>query len=246
MECEKQKKRLQQGVSVVITVFLVLSLVLCLYAVAQVLNNGYVNIGGFMVFRVVTGSMEPSISTGSLLVAREVAIETVEVGDIVCFLSDEEAISGMVVTHRVQQVLTGFAGEVLLETKGDANLALDSDYVTAENLIGKVIWHTGESSLIASIVSIFSSNIGFLGCIIFPILLLAGLILRDSIKGIRRELEEFQKTSDQPAPDPLCGMTQEEYDEMYQRIKAEIMEELKHCAEIQDKQSEGIVDPENN
>ena len=31
--------------------------------------------------------------------------------------------------------------------------------------------------------------------------------------------------------DPLGGMTQEEYDEMYERIRAELMEELMHVAE---------------
>jgi hypothetical protein len=36
--------------------------------------------------------------------------------------------------------------------------------------------------------------------------------------------------------DPLCGMTQEEYNEMYERIRAELIEELMHFAELQKEQ----------
>ena len=33
----------------------------------------------------------------------------------------------------------------------------------------------------------------------------------------------------------ICGMTQEEYDEMYQRIRAELIEELMRCGAIPQK-----------
>ena len=83
---------------------------------------------------------------------------------------------------------------------------------------------------------------GFLGCIVFPCLLFAGLILRECVGNIRLELQnaleelEKQEAEDWDPNDPLCGMTQEEYDEMYQRIRAELMdelmEELRLCGEI--------------
>ena len=77
--------RLHRWISTVVTVLLVLAVVFCLYSVVQVLSKGYVNIGGFMMFRVVTGSMEPTMPTGTLLITREVDIETVALDDIVCF-----------------------------------------------------------------------------------------------------------------------------------------------------------------
>jgi hypothetical protein len=87
--------------------------------------------------------------------------------------------------------------------------------------------------MLATIFSFFTNKIGFLGCIVFPCLLLAGLILKDTVTNIRAELqqamidlEEAEKAADWEN-DPLCGMTQEEYNEMYERLRAEIMEELK-------------------
>ena len=90
--------------------------------------------------------------------------------------------------------------------------------------------------------SFFTNKIGFLGCIVFPCLLLAGLILKDCVGNIRHELSRALEELENPAQeqpdwmnDPLCGMTQEEYNEMYERIRAELMEELMHCVQISEK-----------
>ena len=82
---EKSEYQKQWWISVILTAVLALTVGLCLYVVIQVASVGYANLGGFMMFRVVTGSMEPTIPTGALLVAREVDIESIQLNDIICF-----------------------------------------------------------------------------------------------------------------------------------------------------------------
>ena len=53
------------------------------------------------------------------------------------------------------------------------------------------------------------------------------------------EMEQLQQKETSWEDDPLCGMTQEEYNEMYERIRAELMEELKYFVEIQAEQQAG-------
>ena len=236
MEEENKKSLVQKRISILVTIFLILSVLLCLYVAVQVLSNGYVSFGGFMLFRVVTGSMEPTIPVGALMVTQQVQIDTVVLDDIVCFRTQEAEIWGSIVTHRVVEVLD-LGQNVLLRTQGDANLTADGYLVTRDNFVGKVIWHTGDGSVVASIFSFFTNQIGFLGCIVFPCLLLAGLILKDSVSSIRKEMREVMETIEEEdwENDPLCGMTQEEYDEMYQRIRAELIEELMRCGAIPQK-----------
>lgn len=235
---ESKQFQLQRRIGILVTVLLVLAVALCLYAVIQVLSHGYVNLGGFMMFRVVTGSMEPTIPVGALLVTQQVDIETIKVDDIICFRTQVSEIWGKIVTHRVVGIVESEFGGLLLETKGDANLVMDGYFVDHTNFVGKVIWHTGDGSVLANVLSLFTSKIGFLGCIVFPSLLLAALILKDSVTSIRQELQqvlEMEREQQKPSweDDPLCGMTQEEYNEMYERIRAELIEELMHFAEIQ-------------
>ena len=231
-QLETKPSGLQRVISIVLTVALVLAVVLCLYVVIQVLSHGYANLFGFMMFRVVTGSMEPTIPTGALLIAQEVDIATIRMDDIICFRTQLSEIWGKIVTHRVIGVIGDQAGQILLETKGDANLVSDIYMVDESNFVGKVVWHTGDDSLLAGIFRLFTSKIGFLGCIVLPALLIAGTILKDSVSGIQKDMLALMEESQKEAQvvdwenDPLCGMTQEEYDEMYERIKAELMEEL--------------------
>lgn len=234
---ECKKSLIQRRIGVLVTVLLILTVLLCLYVVIQVLSNGYVNLGGFMMFRVVTGSMEPTISVGALLVTQQVDFETIRLDDIICFRTQEAEIWGKIVTHRVVGVLEGLDGSPLLETKGDANLVTDGYLVNQDNFVGKVVWYTGDNSVLTSIFSFFTNKVGFLGCIVFPCLLLAGMILKECVSNIRNELRVVVDELESPEEvDPLCGMTQEEYQQMYERIRAELIEELMHCAELQTEQ----------
>jgi len=243
---ENKPSRLQRKMNLLVTVLLVLAVALCLYTAIQVLSYGYVNLGGFMMFRVVTGSMEPTIPVGALLVTQQVEIESIQMNDIICFRTQVSEIWGKIVTHRVVGIWESEVGGLLLETKGDANLAVDGYFVDRMNFVGKVIWHTGDGSVLANILSLFTSKIGFLGCIVFPSLLLSAMILKDSVGSIRQELQLVlemeqlqQRQKESWEDDPLCGMTQEEYNEMYERIRAELMEELKYFVELQKEQKTG-------
>lgn len=226
---ESKELKIQRRIGLLVTVLLILSVLLCLYVVIQVLSRGYVNIGGFMLFRVVTGSMEPTIPVGALQITREVDISTVALGDIICFRTQEAAIWGKIVTHRVVEIMESADGSLLLATQGDANVIADNYLVTQSNFVGKVVWHTGENNVMADIFSFFTNKIGFLGCIVFPCLLLAGLIMKDCVKNIRSELreimDELDGTEETPAA-PACEVSEEERAEMQARIRAELMEEM--------------------
>lgn len=234
---DQKKGRLERGIAILVTVLLVLSVLLCVYVVAQILANGYVSFGGYMLFRVVTGSMEPAIPVGSLLVSQQVELPAVAVGDIICFRTQDATIWGRIVTHRVVGILQGVDGSLLMETKGDANLVADAHYVTRDNFIGKVVWYTGENSFLVRLIAFLTGKIGFMACIALPCLLFSGLILRESVVGIRRELEAYKKEVHRLEVMEMQwqarhGLTQEEYDEMNRRIRAELREEMKQLVEI--------------
>lgn len=231
---EYRSKPYLRWLSAAMTVLLVLAVLLCLYVTAQVVTKGYATFGGYTMFRVVTGSMEPTIPVGALLICRSEEIGQIQMGDVICFQTQEAQIAGKIVTHRVVEIFSGAEGITLLRTQGDANLVADSYFVDQANMIGKVIWHTGKESHLANIFSFFTNGVGFLGCIVLPCLVLAGLLLKESMSNIRKQLEELQELESknaEPRTDDLCGMTQEEYRQLYERLSAELMEELISGAE---------------
>lgn len=224
---------IKRRINVLTTAVLIFAVLLCLFVAVQVLSKGYVNLLGFSLFRVVTGSMEPTIPVGALLVCEQVEMESIRVGDIICFHAQESAIFGKMMTHRVTDILSAVDGSLMFGTKGDANLSLDSYLVTQTNFVGKVIWHTGANSVLSSIFSFFTNKIGFLACIVLPIFLLSGLLMKDCVRSIRNELQDAlnELERDSVPEDPLLEMTEEERNEMYERIRAELIEELMHGAD---------------
>lgn len=215
--------------NVAVTVLLVAAVVLCITVIAQTLSKGYVTIFGTSLFRVVTGSMEPTIPTGALLISKEVDIEEVKEGDIICFRSMESNMLGQVITHRVVKVVEGKNGETYLETRGDANPVSDGYYVTERNLIGKVSVYTQEGNLLARIYSVVTTPLGFLSCIVFPILLIASFIMRGSVNSIRKELDAISKETQETTVANM--MSKEEYEAMVERLRKEVLEEVKQSVE---------------
>ncbi len=221
--------RKEKVINAAATVLLVTAVVMCITVIAQILSKGYVTMFGTSLFRVVTGSMEPTISTGALLISREVDIDEVEEGDIVCFRSMESNMLGQVITHRVVDIVKGNDGETYLETRGDANPASDGYYVMSDNLIGEVSAYTKEGNILAKIYAVVTSPLGFLSCIVFPILLVAGFIMQGSVNVIRKELDVIsQGIQDKPAEPAI---TQEEYEQMVERLRKEVLEEVKQSVE---------------
>ena len=86
---------------------------------------------GMQSFAVLSGSMEPTIPTGSLVFAK--AQGSYAAGDIITF----QDAGGTVVTHRIVSVDAAGA----CTTQGDANNVADPHPVPSASIIGKVAFH---------------------------------------------------------------------------------------------------------
>lgn len=225
----------------VITVLLVAAVVICILVIGQVLSKGYVSLGGYSLFRVVTGSMEPTIPVGSVLIARETPIREIQPGDIVTYRSRESGMFDVIITHRVLSVYEGADGKMYLETKGDANPYADGDYVDENYLIGKVVFYTGEDNVFAKILNFITGEVGFLACIVLPSILIGMFVMRDCIKGIRAELDTINQELDTMKQDSVSKTKPEEdedYEALCNRLRDELMKELKQGAEPEQTEQE--------
>lgn len=228
---------------------------LCVFVSIQVRTTGYVDIGGFSLFRVVTGSMEPTITTGELLLCRTAGIESIAVGEIVCYRTEISKINDAVITHRVVEIGTDKNGSTYLVTQGDANLVADAHLVQSEDLIGRVVWYSGKESVLNDVLSFLTSKIGFLTCIVLPVMLAAGLILQSSVKNLyqeiayfKRELASCAEEAEREAKEEngkaavLQGytvLTQEDYEELLRKVQAELIEELRNNAATEESAPKG-------
>lgn len=92
-----------------------------------------VKLFGFAFLIVTTGSMEPQIDSGELIIIKE--FDKYEIGDIVTFIDKDD----FLVTHRIVCL-----NEKNMITKGDNNDLLDEE-ISLNNIKGKVIFHSKAS-----------------------------------------------------------------------------------------------------
>lgn len=131
-------------------------------------------------FTVTSGSMEPSIPTGSLIMVNK-ADTDVQKDDIITFVTPR---TQNVVTHRVLNTTTEeVSKKLLISTKGDNNEAADPWILVTEDVQGTVeFW----IPYIGYLVAYSKTPQGFFVLAVIPAL----VIILDEVLKIRRALNE--------------------------------------------------------
>lgn len=85
-----------------------------------------------------TGSMEPTISPGDVVINEEIAPTEARVGDVVTFRDPEE--QSKMLTHRIVSMRPLKDGRYAFVTQGDANNTQEHWRVPADGQIGRVLY----------------------------------------------------------------------------------------------------------
>lgn len=111
---------------------------------------GGVRLLGMQVFTVLSGSMEPSYHTGSLIYVKEAETKEIEAGQVITFMLDEDTVA----THRVVEVVSDEedSSVIRFRTKGDANDAVDGGLVHYKNVIGVPVFSIPKLGYFASYI----------------------------------------------------------------------------------------------
>lgn len=124
-----------------------------------------------------SGSMEPAISVGDLIVVRS-SDGPFEIGDVIAYRNPGKRT--MVVTHRIVEVLQGEKGREYI-TKGDANDVADN-YVVSEELVLGDQWLA--VPIVGRIFAFARTKLGFLSLIVVP----SAIVVLSEVCVIWREL----------------------------------------------------------
>ena len=138
---------------------------------------------GLQVFNVISGSMEPTYSVGDLLYVKTVDPDSVNVGDPITFVLNEDLV---VATHRVVAV---DRENRQFTTKGDANTSEDAAPVHFNNLVGVPVFAV---PLLGYVSAYIQSPPGMYVAIAFGAVLLAAVFLPDLLtkKDKKEEKQE--------------------------------------------------------
>lgn len=125
------KRSIKKTWNIISTVLVALVVLLALLLVGA-------RVFGLQVFTVLSGSMEPTYHTGSLIYVKKVDPYTIQSGQVITFMLDENTVA----THRVVGVVPDEEDPTVIRfrTKGDANENEDGGLVHYKNVIGTPVF----------------------------------------------------------------------------------------------------------
>lgn len=181
---------------------------------------------GIKPYVVLSGSMEPTISTGSVCFVNEkVKYENMKVGDIVAF----KIPTGASVTHRIINIT-----EKGFETKGDANDNSDGVSTTKQNFLGKNLFSIKKIGFMVEFIQTTKGRIILITIIVF--FLTAGLLLGDSKKVEEVSiLEEFLEESEELISQKEESREQDGKEEKIEEIASKTEKEKKIVQRLENK-----------
>lgn len=125
---------------------------------------------GYKPFIVLSGSMEPDIMTGDMVLVKEANTDNLQKGDVIAYKSGQA-----VITHRIIEVKTE-NGETSYITQGDANDSADQTAVKPSDVEGVYIGRIPGAGKVAMFMQTTT------GMILFVVCPLALFILYDIIR----------------------------------------------------------------
>jgi len=140
--------------------------------------------GGYRTFVVQSGSMEPAVKTGSVVIISPQ--ETYQIGDVITFQNDlnvDLKKSGATTTHRITEIKDDEGRETYV-TKGDANDTADRKNVANSWVLGKMRFTI---PYLGFLVAFTQTQLGFVLLVVIP----GTLIIYSELQLIRKEISKF-------------------------------------------------------
>ena len=173
----------------ILSVFMIVVALFVLLSVVMTKPGQAPTVMGYSSFRVLSGSMEPTIRTDSMILVKTVAPSQIHEGDIISFYSSDPALAGAVNTHRVLSIERD-SGVYIFTTKGDANIIPDEYPTSGNDVIGVVIF---SSYFLGRLIRLLSNPLVFIPIILVPLLLLLVLNMVKTVKLAKAAAQEEEQ-----------------------------------------------------
>ena len=140
---------------------------------------------GIKTFVIVSGSMQPELMIGDIVIVKNCDKNDINVGDIISYRSGQS-----VITHRIVEFIES-DGQTGYITKGDNNKDKDNVVVKFEDIEGKYI---GKISNLGNVVLFLKNKIVIISIIlIFYLIYVHELKVNEKIQIRKEKREKFEK-----------------------------------------------------
>lgn len=193
MKLVKLAGRFLSGVlTAVLVVVLVATVALAISARRSA--DGLQTVLGYKVLSVLSGSMEPAIKTGDVIIVEPLkSDQEIAEGDVITFRAPDSP--DMLITHRVVGIVSVNGEPAAYVTKGDNNDSIDLTPVQRSQVVGIQRWRIPYYGYLSNFMR---RPLGIILCVIAPGLVLIGMEVRKIMQLVMEE-ERARQSREEPA-----------------------------------------------
>ena len=178
---------------ILVAIIILLFLIIVVTMIAR-LTGATPEFFGNSLYRVSSGSMEPELKIGDVILTQSCDPEKLVKGDIVTYNVESGKLNGRTITHRVVRAAFSKDGKRYIQTKGDANSYSDKD-VLISDVKGKYVC---KIELLNTLYSFFVTPLGLITLIALIIIAFFNeiVIFVKAVMGIGYEEEKKDSVDD--------------------------------------------------
>lgn len=219
------KKIIKTVLIILYQILVIMALILTMVIVLQRISANNQSIGGYKIFRVITGSMEPEYEVGEVVISKEVNPKDIKVGDDIVYLGRVGEYSGKIIMHNVVAIDTDENGDLIFHAKGLQSNSVEDPQIREDQIYGVVTY----TSSILTILYDLATNIYSIFAIVI-ILVLNVFIAFNTPKKTKkkRKKKKIANTGDTLDED----LSEEDIEEMEEDISEEEDEGIEEAYDI--------------
>lgn len=219
------KKIIKTVLIILYQILVIMALILTMVIVLQRISANNQSIGGYKIFRVITGSMEPEYEVGEVIISKEVNPKDIKVGDDIVYLGRVGEYSGKIIMHNVVAIDTDENGDLIFHAKGLQSNSVEDPQITEDQIYGVVTY----TSSILTILYDLATNIYSIFAIVI-ILVLNVFIAFNTPKKTKKKRKKKKIANTGDTLDE--NLSEEDIEEMEEDISEEEDEGIEEAYDI--------------
>ena len=210
------KKIIKTVLIILYQILVIMALILTMVIVLQRISANNQSIGGYKIFRVITGSMEPEYEVGEVVISKEIDPKDIEVGDDIVYLGKTGEYAGKIIMHNVIGIDTNQDGRLTFRAKGLQSNSVEDPQINEEQIYGVVKYRAH----ILTILYNLATNVYSIFFIIIVLVLNVFIAFNTPKKPKKRKVKQIANISDTSDED-----LNEEVEEKIEEIEDEFEED---------------------
>lgn len=231
-------KILKLVLKVLYDILIAFCVVLILVVVWQVITDNNESIGGYRLFRIISGSMVPEYHVDEVVICKDTESENIHIGDVIVYRGKTGELTNRLIMHEVIDKKE-VEGKLIFHVKGIQNTTGDPD-VYASQILGVVVHRSGILTWLYHLAT--STYSSFIIIVILVInVFVSFLPSKEKVITLaepkKEDEEEVDNSNKENVQDEVEEKTEKEIDEK-EKLKEEnkrLEEEIKRLKEEIDK-----------